>query len=140
MNRLAAVLIGGLGSQGEKGQDLVRTGVQEGAREGGAHRSGDPSQELSLDRLDGVFADLALALEATEVVDVHDHEHVHSGQRIPEVARPPLGRGIVAVGVLDQVVEVLPAEAPLDVAICAGGSTCWELAFLGVPAIAIGAV
>ena len=30
------------------------------------------------------------------------------------MARPPLGRGLVAVSVLDQVVEVLPAEAPLD--------------------------
>jgi UDP-2,4-diacetamido-2,4,6-trideoxy-beta-L-altropyranose hydrolase len=68
-------------------------------------------------------------LEARVVV-VADHPHERALRAIAQES----GQRIRLVAATGRMPELM---AWSDVAICAGGSTCWELAFMGVPAIVI---
>ncbi len=100
-----------LGSQREEGEDAVRAGSNQRPGEVAPDDATDAPQVLALERLDHLLCQLLAAGEAAEAVDVDDDEDVAAAQRVAEVAGPALGRRLVPVAALGQVLQELAPHA-----------------------------
>src|SRR6266850_2449612 len=116
------LVVAHLGAQRKQRHDLVGTALDERSRVAGSHHTGDPAEEIALQRLDRIFRDLTGAVEAAEVVDVDEHHDVAALQRVAEMSGPALGGRFIAVGPVKQVLEELASDPAFDLG---------QLAFFG---------